>query len=564
MINILILLNRSANMISIERYVENIHDENIKFTVINNNKLHKIKNNSYDMLIYQTFPVENHRKFNVPINTISDNYFLEFNGPKLLFDTHDDGNTDGFPRFNKSFDRIKTTVSYDKIDKLRVKYILGDPVFANSNITFNNKPKIELSYNVGYQDHGYGHFLRESTRDILLKNIYKKHIDMNKHKPFEEHIHNCRVLICPPGNCGHYEMYGIGIDTSKFKKVVGDEHLRSGISRRQLYALKQGALLLNYKSIKDLKLFNDYNLIENVDYMTYDLTNLNEKIDFCINNKDKIDKIRLNGFNKFRQAANLKKNSDSFAKFIEKYYNDNKIQFEVIMLILDSDDLPIYEYNRKIWREYMNSNDKILSLFIRYSPDIKEDAVLDINNNILFIKGKEEYSCESILNKTIKAFKYCHERFTYKYIVRTNVSGIWIFDNLLQYLSERQHGQYLTGWVVNKKINNKTIYFVSGSGIIIPNNLVPMLFDHTNFTYEMDDLEISTFYTNKGIRLMDSRRKLDTYVKKFEYNNKNDILSSFNNIKNDKIVYFRIKSTFDRYDNDKYCCNLIMDKYYRD
>lgn len=326
MMKVLIILNRSANMTVITDYVnaiDKMDNTGVDFDIIHNNKIGRVVNNKYDMVIYQTFPVEDHKKFNKVAADVSDRYFIEFKGPKLLFDTHDDGNTDGFPRFNKGYDRIKTTVAYDKIDEYRVKFITGDPAYASDKVEFNDDPNVYFSYNVGYQPHGYGHFLRESTRDILLGSKHKDLVDMDRHKPFEQHIHNCKVMICPPGNCGHYEMYSTVRDPSEYRRVEGSEYLRSGISRRQLYTLNQGALLLNYKSLNGLKLFNDVDLIENVDYLTYDLNNLDEKLEFCINNPERVDKIRRNGFEKFRRGADLKNNALSFLKFIKEYYDNN-------------------------------------------------------------------------------------------------------------------------------------------------------------------------------------------------------------------------------------------------
>ena len=40
-------------------------------------------NNKYDMIIYQTFPVEDHRKFNKQAAYVSDKYFIDFALPIL-------------------------------------------------------------------------------------------------------------------------------------------------------------------------------------------------------------------------------------------------------------------------------------------------------------------------------------------------------------------------------------------------------------------------------------------------------------------------------------------------
>ena len=75
--------------------------------------------------------------------------------------------------------------------------------------------------------------------------------------------------------------------------------------------------------------------------------------------------------------------------------------FYLIILILYSNDLPIYKYNKLILKEYMNSNNEILSILIKYDNTIDEEIKYIKNENLLLVKGEEKYGCEAIFNKTI-------------------------------------------------------------------------------------------------------------------------------------------------------------------
>lgn len=238
---------------------------------------------------------------------------------------------------------------------------------------------------------------------------------------------------------------------------------------------------------------------------------------------------------------------------MKKYYT--------IMLILDSDNLPIYEYNRSVWEKYMNIDSDIFCIFIKYNPNIDNEILYEENKNTLYIKGIEKYECKSILFKTIRALKFCHENFEYKYIVRTNLSSFWNFSNLKEYLKQRQHGKYLIGWLVNNK-NHCEIQFISGTGIIIPNNLVPLIFNHKDTKYIMDDIEITEFYRKKNIKIMCARRKLHNFVSKFEFKSKQEIDNHFEKIKNQKIVYYRVKNYKNRELNDLYCLQKLLFQTY--
>ena len=70
----------------------------------------------FDILIYQTFPDEDHPfKFNGEMVRRTDKKFLEFKGIKVLMDSFDNGEKDGFSRMgdaSKTLLRIKTVPSW--------------------------------------------------------------------------------------------------------------------------------------------------------------------------------------------------------------------------------------------------------------------------------------------------------------------------------------------------------------------------------------------------------------------------------------------------------------------
>lgn len=206
----------------------------------------------------------------------------------------------------------------------------------------------------------------------------------------------------------------------------------------------------------------------------------------------------------------------------------------------------------------MNTDPDILCMFIRYNNDLEEEVKYLKDENTLLIKGEETFECQAIYTKTLIALKYIHNNFDYKYVIRTNLSSFWCFNTLKEYLSERQHGKYLLGWLVQAD----GIPFLSGTSIIIPNNLVPLIFNHIQTEYCSDDIEISQFYRSKDIKIMDARRKLYNFVCNFEFNTKEKIDTHFEKMKDQKIVFYRVKNTSNREENDKYCLDKLLHKYY--
>ena len=234
----------------------------------------------------------------------------------------------------------------------------------------------------------------------------------------------------------------------------------------------------------------------------------------------------------------------------------------LIILILYSDNLPIYKYNKLILKEYMGSSNEILSILIKYDNNIDEEIKFVKNENLLLIKGEEKYECESIFNKTIKALKFCYENYKFNYILRTNASTFWVYKNLLNFLKLGNKRKYIYGWKLYHLNNTREKeYFISGTGIIIPYKLVPILFNHNEFKCVMDDVEISQYFISNGVKIKNALKHNQNYLVKFEYGSKEKIDNRLNKT-NEKNICFRVKSTSNREKNDKYILDNLLLKYY--
>ena len=127
------------------------------------------------------------------------------------------------------------------------------------------------------------------------------------------------------------------------------------------------------------------------------------------------------------------------------------------------------EMLKKTWKEYMNINKNVLCLFVKFSEKISCRYKLDFVDNTLYIKGSENNTNQSYYKKFIRAFEFCNNFISYKYIIKTDLSTFWNFTYLISYLKLRQHGKYvLTEFDKPDTDNDKTF--------IIPNNLVTKLF----------------------------------------------------------------------------------------
>jgi GR25 family glycosyltransferase involved in LPS biosynthesis len=254
----------------------------------------------------------------------------------------------------------------------------------------------------------------------------------------------------------------------------------------------------------------------------------------------------------------LYQREDTSKRFWDEYYIKSK-NYKLIMLILDSNNLDIYDYNREIYKIYMNSNPEILSFFIKYNENIKTNIFVSIEESTIYIKGKEEFTGKAIFNKTKEAIKYVNENYKFDYLLRTNISSFWIFPKLLEYLKTKVP-DHVFGIKLNSMQNNETFHFISGTGIFIPKKLLNLLINHEFSKFNDDDIEISHIYEKNNIILRDSRRSNNNFMVKFEEKTIEDIDEKIKKIP-ENVIYFRIKNE-NRNVLDNYILNFLIKKYY--
>lgn len=112
-----------------------------------------------------------------------------------------------------------------------------------------------------------------------------------------------------------------------------------------------------------------------------------------------------------------------------KYYD---IIFTVIASRGEIYDLLInnYWYN---FIEFLNNNKHTynIKIIMMFGKDTKLEGI-KINKENIFISQYEDSLIPGIFEKTIDCFKYIEQNFTYKHIIRSNLSSFYIIDNLIK------------------------------------------------------------------------------------------------------------------------------------
>jgi len=166
---------------------------------------------------------------------------------------------------------------------------------------------------------------------------------------------------------------------------------------------------------------------------------------------------------------------------------------KVLMLVISSQTQPVYRHHKAIWETYMKSHPDIECYFIEFNPSVLSPL---LTSSTLFLRGRETYP--GILDKTFRALDYFTRRKQYDYVIRTNLSSVWIFPKLMRFLETTPR----TGLYGGAICNNQPWNFISGAGITFSWDVVQTLLQNRHLSYAskvMDDVDIGFACANLRI-----------------------------------------------------------------
>ena len=218
----------------------------------------------------------------------------------------------------------------------------------------------------------------------------------------------------------------------------------------------------------------------------------------------------------------------------------------IIILIIANDDNESYIEMQQIWRKYMNNHSNIKSYFIKNKIDINEDIIVNQEENTIYVKNNENL-IPGILQKTIKSFEYCLQKFEFDYIYRTNLSSFIDLNKAYHFLENNKvdYGSCCLDIHID-------LHFASGCGFILSKKMVNILINNQNLiNYKIiDDVAI-------GELLIDKLNYNIFNISRYDVQNINDII--FNN--DTHIFHFRCKSD-DKHINTISYLNKMFTKIY--
>jgi len=163
-------------------------------------------------------------------------------------------------------------------------------------------------------------------------------------------------------------------------------------------------------------------------------------------------------------------------------------KMKVLVLVISSHDKPCYHGHRAVWRERWTLHPSFECKFLEMHSGPTGE-----HGDIFFVEGVESLH-PGIFDKTLAAFSYYADK-GYDYILRTNLSSLWLFDRFLPILQKMPKTNVYAGVI------SPVRRYVSGGGILMSPDVARLVVEnqHLNTTNCVDDVDIGTILEALGV-----------------------------------------------------------------
>jgi hypothetical protein len=284
---LLFVYDNSIGVNYLKQALSCVPPEEAEITIIKLSEYPTFDDSSFDGLIYNTFPDENHRhKFRKDLILKTDEKARTFKGKVILFDSHDAGYKDAFTRLQaREVPRIKIVPCKETV----LNMVIPIPFAVNTIFMDATKQRtVPLIYCAKLD--GYETDIRRKVFDAIAP--FQPFTDRLDFYTYADVLTKSSISVVAPG-------WGAACVA-------------------HLEALAAGALLFAHESIRDTILLPFADLIEDRHYVLYNLENIHEKLAELIADPFKVSRIAKAGNKAFYKGYNLRKTADQVIDFFKE------------------------------------------------------------------------------------------------------------------------------------------------------------------------------------------------------------------------------------------------------
>lgn len=214
--------------------------------------------------------------------------------------------------------------------------------------------------------------------------------------------------------------------------------------------------------------------------------------------------------------------------------------YKTIILILASDNTPIYRKFREIYQEYLDTDPDIKVLFVygnsaKFRPE-EYDLVYDVEEN--YYPG--------MITKTVYALEHIDSHFQYDHLIRTNLSTFWDFRTLKKRLDRLPKEKCVTGSMRSCVYNGqKSPDYVSGVNLILSRDMVQKIVQNRSEIVSWDlpeDWSLSKIFIDHGIQPKHTSPNPIHFMEKFINFDRDLVLREIQSARKLSHDHYRIKN----------------------
>lgn len=238
-----------------------------------------------------------------------------------------------------------------------------------------------------------------------------------------------------------------------------------------------------------------------------------------------------------------------------------KPYYKAVMLVLASDNAPIYKELRKIFRAYMHENENIKVLFV-----YGEGTNFDVTDDDLVYPDIPENYYPGMITKTIRALEHIEETYNYDFFIRTNISTFWDFDRLLKRLDKQPLRDCFTGTIRGCKYKDQVSpQYIAGVNLVLSRDLSRKMISVKEELLSWDlpeDWAMSKVFIDSGLKPRPSLPGAIHFMEKFKSVDEQPILEEIETARKMEHDHFRIKNNHNRLEIDIAVAKVLLKEYY--